>query len=209
MLATRTSTPTMVLTADQQDNATDVLARAFAAYPVTRYVLADSGADYQANVRALFAFAWAARVGTGGFHLGVLRRGTLAGVAGITPPESKPWTEALQARRDELTAIIGAEASARFDRFGECAERYRPLGPHFFLGVIGVEPRFRRAGYGRALLDALHAAAEAHPTATGVYLDTEDPANVALYARFGYRVIAHQRLDNLDIWSMWRPNGAR
>jgi len=56
------------------------------------------------------------------------------------------------------------------------------------------------------LLDAVHAIAATHPTSVGVGLHTEHPANVELYAHFGYRVIAQAQLGNVHTWGMFRPN---
>ena len=56
------------------------------------------------------------------------------------------------------------------------------------------------------MLDAVHALSEAHPISTGMTLDTENAANVPLYAHCGYRVIAKANLEHVDVWHMFRPN---
>ena len=75
--------------------------------------------------------------------------------------------------------------------------------------MLGVLPGYQGQGHGGALLDAVHALAEPHPTATGVYLDTETEKNVGLYERFGYRVVGREQLADLPIWCMFRPNHGR
>ncbi len=75
------------------------------------------------------------------------------------------------------------------------------------VGVIGVHPAEQGRGYGRRLLAAIHALSAHHPTSTGVYLDTENPASKAFYERCGYRLLAEERLDDgVDIWCLFRPD---
>ncbi|MFQ5795461.1 MAG: hypothetical protein ACE5JP_10490 [Candidatus Bipolaricaulia bacterium] len=73
---------------------------------------------------------------------------------------------------------------------------------------MGVHPETQGKGHRRALLNAIHALSEAHPTSIGVALDTENPVNVPLYKHFGYRIVKKTKLDDVDVWCMFRPNGA-
>lgn len=72
--------------------------------------------------------------------------------------------------------------------------------------VLGVHPKAQGRGYGRSLLDAVQALAQAHPAAVGVALDTENPANVELYQRCGSELTVQTTLDTLDVWFMFRAN---
>ncbi|WP_139253628.1 hypothetical protein [Hydrococcus rivularis] len=45
-----------------------------------------------------------------------------------------------------------------------------------------------------------------HLSSVGVYLDTEPLADVQLYQHFVYGITAKTRLDNIDIWCMFRLN---
>lgn len=103
--------------------------------------------------------------------------------------------------------LLGVE---RWERYPALADRHRPAAPNYGVGVIGVHPDYQGQGIGGRLLDAVHARSLAHPTSTGVYLDTENPASKRFYERCGYRTIAHERLDGaVDIWCLFRPNDAR
>jgi hypothetical protein len=46
-----------------------------------------------------------------------------------------------------------------------------------------------------------------HGEATGVYLETALPENVALYRHFGYELLGRDKLDDaVDFWYMFRPS---
>jgi ribosomal protein S18 acetylase RimI-like enzyme len=72
--------------------------------------------------------------------------------------------------------------------------------------LLGVHPNFQRKGYARALLEVLHARSEAHPTSIGVYLETANPQNVALYKYFGYHLKAQVNINGVENFIMFRPN---
>jgi ribosomal protein S18 acetylase RimI-like enzyme len=209
MLTLATTGMIQTLPAAQIEAASEVLARAFIDYPVTRYCLADQGDYYERAVRALFRLNCLERAATGGQHLGAYQGDRLVGVAAIALPEEAPPPDDLLAKWGWFAAVVGPQVMERFGRFKELTERNRPHLPHFTLNLIGVLPQARGEGHGGTLLDAVHARAEAHPLASGVYLDTETESNVALYEHFGYRVISREQLDDLPIWCMFRPNGSR
>jgi ribosomal protein S18 acetylase RimI-like enzyme len=85
-------------------------------------------------------------------------------------------------------------------------ERHHPPEPHYYLMLLGVHPNFQRKGYARALLEALHARSEAHPTSIGVYLETAKEQNVALYKYFGYHLKTQVNINGVENFIMFRPN---
>lgn len=76
--------------------------------------------------------------------------------------------------------------------------------PHWYLAQIGVEPAQQRQGIASWLLRPMLAYLDAQ--ALPCYLETENGANVAVYERYGFRVVATEsRLpDGLRIWAMLR-----
>ncbi len=102
---------------------------------------------------------------------------------------------------------LGPVAAAEYERFVTLVGRHRPPRPHHALEVIGVRAQARGRGHGRALLDAVHAIAEAHPTSTGVAIATTEVRAVGLYEHFGYRVVGWEPLGDHDLWCLFRPNG--
>ena len=193
------------LSPERLDDAAHVLARAFVHYPLMRYILADRGARYDRALEALFRLSCARRLAHGGALLGAIHGSELVGVAGIGMA-GHPAPPSLESA-DQWTTLIGARAASLFERHGRLVDKHRPRQPHFVLDVLGVLAGRRRQGYGHALLARVHALSAAHPTSQGIYPDTEHPANVSLYAHFGYRVVGCERLGPVSIWCMFRPNG--
>lgn len=81
-------------------------------------------------------------------------------------------------------------------------ERYAP-GSHWYLAQIGVEPAFQRQGIASRLLRPMLARADA--AGLPCYLETENAANVAVYQRYGFQVVAEDVVSaGLHIWAMLR-----
>jgi GNAT superfamily N-acetyltransferase len=156
-------------------------------------------------MQAMFRLTLHKRMVYEGVVLGATHNSALAGIAGVTLPDHGPMPATLHAESERLGALMGPAAHERFAAYGAIVERYRPARPHLFLGVLGVLPALHGRGYGRKLLDAVHALAEQHPTAEGVYLDTEHPANVPLYRHCGYELLGAERVGPVDIWCLYRP----
>lgn len=197
------------LTPAQLAPATGVLARAFERYPLLRYAFAEQLPRYDELVAIMFRLTLSRRLSYEGLVLGVAHGAGLAGVAAVTLPDHGAMPEADRLEAEGFDEAMGAAARERFAAYGAIVERHQPAGPHLYLGVLGVEPLRHGLGYGRALLDAVHALAEEHPTAEGVYLDTEHAANVELYRRFGYEVVGEGRAGPVPVWCLYRPKRCR
>ena len=87
---------------------------------------------------------------------------------------------------------------------GALHERYtNATGPHWYLAQIGVEPAYQRQGIASRLLRPMLARIDA--AALPCYLETENAANVAIYQRNGFEVIAEDAVpDGPRIWAMAR-----
>ena len=86
-------------------------------------------------------------------------------------------------------------------------ERCAP-GPHWYLAQIGVEPSQRRQGIAARLLQPMLARIDA--AALPCYLDTENEANIAIYQRFGFQVVAEgvAPTGGPRVWAMLRAHEA-
>lgn len=72
-------------------------------------------------------------------------------------------------------------------------DKFHPDEPHWYLHMIGVDPQQQGRGFGAALLrHALERVDAEHLTA---YLESSNPANVPIYERFGFEVVATVTVD--------------
>lgn len=83
----------------------------------------------------------------------------------------------------------------------------RPKSPHHYLVFIGVETNMQGRGHGRKALEYIHRLVDEDPVSTGIGLDTENPENVKLYEKFGYKLVAQKNIEDIIIYSMFRPKG--
>jgi ribosomal protein S18 acetylase RimI-like enzyme len=122
------------------------------------------------------------------------------------PPAGTEMTAANAERFEELVAeLLGPEAPRALDAFGALDEHHPPDEPHFYLSLLGTSSAHRGHGYGLALLaDCLR---EIDALAMPAYLESSNPANVALYARHGFEPHATLAIPHggPTITTMWRP----
>jgi len=183
----------------------EVLREAFVAYPVMRYVLGRTPRVDDPHLATLLRFFATARLLRGEPVLGVRAGDGLAGVALVSYPDG-PASPAEVARcREETWAVLGADAHARYERFGEACAPFFPDSARTHLNMIGVRPTARGTGIAHVLIDAVVALAATRPGTGAVTLTTEDPANLPLYRRLGFVEIGHARVDSeLKSWGMSR-----
>ncbi len=121
------------------------------------------------------------------------------------PPGGTELSAAQESELEQLlTELLGADADrlvAAFQVFTDA----RPTGDDFYyLTMLGTDPQHRGHGHGLRLLhDTLQTSDRAGACA---YLEASNPANVDLYARFGFRPHSTFQLprDGPQITTMWR-----
>jgi ribosomal protein S18 acetylase RimI-like enzyme len=176
-----TTTSTVTATAPSEvERAIAVIVLAFSTDPAARWSYPDPHqylTHFPAIVRAFGGKAFAH--GTGHHVSG------LAGAALWLPPGIRPDEEALAAvLRGSVVAERQAAVFAVFEQMG----RYHPREPHWYLPLIGVDPVHQGKGYGSALLQ--HALRQCDRDHAPAYLESSNPANIPLYERHGFRVLA-------------------
>jgi len=176
-----TTTPRVTVIAPAgAERAIGTIALAFSADPAARWSYPDPHqylTHFPAIVRAFGGSAFAH--GTG--H----QVSDFGGAALWLPPGIQPDEEALVAvLRGSVAAERQADAFAVFDQMG----RYHPDEPHWYLPLIGVDPVHQRKGHGSALLQ--HALHRSDRDRAPAYLESTNPANIRLYERHGFRVLA-------------------
>jgi GNAT superfamily N-acetyltransferase len=198
--------PSIAIPREHAAEAAEVLALAFARDPLITYFLPADTPGRHAKLCAFFRFFCDLRHDLDWPLLGCEADGRIVAVACPSDTVDPPWPEAVEQKYRRLGDDLGCDVVARLETYATVADPLRPREPNYYLGIIGVHPRAQGRGYGRVLLDAVQALSEAHPTSTGVALDTELATNVAIYERCGYRVHTTARIGALDIWCMFRPN---
>jgi len=192
----------------RKDEAVDVICDAFADYPVMRFVIGSSGDAYARRARLMVDFFTTARFLGEDLVMGIEDTGgALIGVANITRPGERPKHPGLGPLRETLWRELGDGARARYEELVGIWQTFAVDQPQYHLNMLGVRPSHQKRGAARLLLDALHHLSEGAPDSRGVSLTTEDPANVPLYQRFGYRIVGEARVSSgLTTWGFFRPN---
>lgn len=114
------------------------------------------------------------------------------------------WPQDLAQAWDRFEAYVPglAERMAVYDAI---AEKGKPAVPHYYLGVLGVDPARHGLGIGKQLLTAFCERADADPLSGGVYLETANPANVRFYERAGFVETGRGPMGSATLWCMFRP----
>lgn len=195
---------------ERVDDIVDVMADAFAGYPVMRWVAGGEGApgDLAARERRLVDLFVRRRLRRGGPAFGVFHGDALAGAAIMTLPHEPEPPSDVAIMTEAAWRALGDEARRRYETYAAAASLFNALPPHHHLNMIGVRPAHTGQGLARPLMDAVRALAEADPDSQGVSLTTENPRNVELYRHFGFAVIAEARpAADLKTWGMFQPIG--
>jgi ribosomal protein S18 acetylase RimI-like enzyme len=144
----------------------------------------------------------------GGVVLGVRKPNEgLVAVATILKPGRTSAPVELIEQRQSLWRQLGADARARYERYGAVTGTHVVNAPHYHLAMVGVRRSHTGRGLARHLLDAVHNQSREDPGSCGVTLNTEDPRNVRLYEHFGYQLIGHDSVPSaFDVWSFFRAD---
>lgn len=108
----------------------------------------------------------------------------------------------------QLVMRKGPAPLLRIPRQGALFERHHPAQPHYHLLFIGCRQASQGGGIGSALLK--HGTRVCDEAQMPAYLESSNEANLPLYQRHGFEVIAHEALpgDGPTVWFMWRESRA-
>lgn len=191
------------LAAGEDAAAVALLAHAFRDNPLNRAVIGspDPERRLRCNAHGMRALLPAARAA--GTLLAVRASGALAGVLVAAPPFAYPLPA--PPPRERLRCLLGqgARVASRWARVFRALDALHPREPHWYLGLLGVDPPVQRRGLGSALLAAW--LAQADRDGLPAYLETDRHENVRFYARAGFDVAGEARVRGVRIWRMWRP----
>jgi GNAT superfamily N-acetyltransferase len=191
------------------NRAAAALARAFHDDPIFEWALPD--AERRVRVLPTF-FASVTRVAM--YANETYTTDSIAGVAVWYPPNPPPATRS-QLRDSgmlDLPDTFGRDDYERFRAGIDVLEHLHKLDmsqPHWYLGVLGVDPQMQSKGVGSALIGPVLERADAD--GVPCYLETEKEINVAFYRRHGFEVIVGDAIPDGGprYWTMVRTPNSR
>lgn len=185
------------------DAAIAVLGDAFAQDPLMHYFFGDDAKGVRARVMEFFSILFRARVALGApayvLEVDSVVRGAAMGYDSARPT----WSDGLTAEMHAFEKSV-VHLSARFAGYETICDSYQPPEDHFYLGVLGVDPRLQGRGGGKALLDAFCAPSRADPHSGGVYLDTTNARSLDFYYKNGFALRGEASVDGVTVWCVYK-----
>jgi GNAT superfamily N-acetyltransferase len=157
------------------DQCLAVIVLAFATDPVARFFYPDPSTYFECFPRLIGVF------GGGAFAAGSAYFIDGAAVALWIPPDTAGYEEALMALFEET--VPSGHRERVFSIIEEMGA-YHPVGPHWYLPLIGTDPVQQGRGFGAALLG--HVTSICDQEALPAYLEASSPRSVPLYQRHGF-----------------------
>lgn len=183
------------------------LVRAFATDPLLGFLFTDSR-ERDADIGEFFRILLLVRVA---LDMPAFCAGSNGQVQGgvMGYDTSRPlWEPAHNARWARLMETApGLEG--RLAEYEALADRFMPPLPHYYLGVIGVQPAGQGQGVGAELLNAFCNMSVADPASAGVYLETASKASLRFYRKNGFELRGEGSLgQRTPLWCVFRPTTA-
>lgn len=157
---------------------------AFAADPAVRWLLPDPYDYLKSNETYVRLSSGPAFDNSSAFIIGSMCGAALWLPSGIAVDRS-PLAEFNKQTIDP--AVLDDHAASK----KKCCT-YRPVEPHWYLTLIAVDPAKRGRGYGAALMS--HALEIVDRDKRSAYLESTNAANLSLYKRFGFELLAEVRI---------------
>jgi ribosomal protein S18 acetylase RimI-like enzyme len=180
-----------------------MLARAFQDDPMMQWVLPDADGRTRAVSRMFAAMARYHYLSSGVVEMAETAS-DIAAAALWAPPDR--WRESpLETLRMMPSLLWGLRSRvSAFKAILDAAEHVHPEEPHWYLAVIGSDPKFRAKGFAHALIRKRLEHCDA--TNTAVYLEASNTDNVPYYERFGFKVRREFSAPNgcPPLFAMWR-----
>lgn len=180
------------------------LTRAFAQDRITGFLL-QNDPGYDERLTQFFSLLMRARLALEMPVLVARDGGRIQGAAMGYKTTCPEWPTDLAEDWDRFEKAVPGLAD-RMAVYDQIAEKGKPSLPHYYLGVIGVDPGLRGRGIGMQLLKAFCERSATDRLSSGVYLETAQPSNVGFYERAGFVETGRGMLGAGTLWCMYRPH---
>jgi ribosomal protein S18 acetylase RimI-like enzyme len=138
--------------------------------------------------------------------LGATREGALLAVAAEAPAGTCRLTPWRLLRMLPHLAHLGPRTAVRVRAWTRTWAAHDPTEPHVHLGPVAVDAHLQGRGLGTILMR--EHCRRLDETRQAGWLETDKPANVAFYQRFGYEVAGHAEVLGLPTWFLRRAPAA-
>jgi len=189
------------------EQAVGCLVAAFAEDPITGFLL-QPGPGHRERLTHFFSLLMRARIALNMPVLVARGAATVHGSAMGYTTARPTWPKAVAEDWDHFEKTIPGFTD-RMAIYDEIAEKCKPSAPHYYLGVIGIDPTMHRLGIGMQLLRSFCALSASDQLSGGVYLETANPSNVLFYERAGFEVAGQGALGSSNLWCMFLRHGPR
>ena len=187
------------------DEALGCAVAAFARDPITGFLL-DPGPGYEERLSQFYSLLMRARLALRMPVLVARDADRIRGMAMGYAAECPPWPSGIAEEWDRFEAAT-AGLTERMAVYDEITAKSKPPTPHYYLGVIAVDPGLHGRGLGTQLLKSFCDVSANDPLSSGVYLETATPSNVRFYERSGFKETGRGNLGSATLWCMFRPHG--
>jgi GNAT superfamily N-acetyltransferase len=187
------------------DEAAATLSRAFYDSPLFEFVFPKGTARLRMT-DAMFKGILHDALPFGGAHIATDRDG-IAGAVAWYPPEAYPVPPRRQVAKWFRLPLLLRYAPSRAVvamRYLNASEAVHPKDHHWYLNLLGVDPRHQGEGIGAQLID--RTLDHLDEQGLSAYLETDKESNLAWYARrrFELRETLHPVEGGPPVWTMWR-----
>jgi GNAT superfamily N-acetyltransferase len=192
--------PRVATSAADGDRVVEILVGSFYSDPTWSWAFPDPG-----RRREQHALFWRAFVDGAMRYPWVWLDAEAAATSVWIPPGGSELSQEQEAAMTPLVQhLLGDDADRVLQAFDLFDENHPQQEPHYYLSLLGTDPAFRGRGLGLALLAANLSVIDAE--GAPAYLEASNPANVALYERYGFTTVGRFTLpdDGPTVHTMWR-----
>lgn len=194
-------------TTSEVEQAVNCLVAAFAEDPITGFLL-QAGPSYEERLTQFFSLLIRARIALGMPVLLAQDAGSVCGAVMGNTAAPPPWPSHLEDEWSHLE-VTAPGFNDRVEVYDRISKGCKPAVPHYYLGVIGIDPGMHGLGIGTQLLRSFCELSASDRLSGGVYLETANPANVPFYERAGFAVTGQGSLGSATLWCMFLSHERR